>query len=45
MDEEPKFIKTGVIGTAGFSIGAMGFSAKSYAAVAGANDRINVGAS
>ena len=38
-----EFIKTGVIGTAGITIGGMGFSAKSYAAVAGANERINVG--
>ena len=37
-----EFIKTGTIGTAGISIGAMGFSAKSYAAIAGANERINV---
>jgi predicted dehydrogenase len=35
------FIKTGTIGTAGITIGAMGFSAKSYAAIAGANERIN----
>ena len=27
----------------GLTIGAMGFSAKSYAAIAGANERINVG--
>ena len=38
-----EFIKTGAIGTAGITIGAMGFSAKSYAAIAGANERINVG--
>ena len=37
-----EFIKTGVIGTAGISIGGMGFSAKSYAAIAGANERIHV---
>jgi predicted dehydrogenase len=36
------FIKTGVVGTAGITIGGLGFSAKSYAAVKGANDRINV---
>jgi hypothetical protein len=35
------FIKSSAIGTAGFTIGAMGFSAKSYAAISGANDRIN----
>jgi predicted dehydrogenase len=37
------FIKTGVVGTAGLTIGGMGFSAKSYAAISGANERINVG--
>jgi predicted dehydrogenase len=36
------FIKQGMIGTAGITIGGMGFSAKSYAAIAGANERINV---
>ena len=36
------FIKTGMIGTAGITIGGMGFSAKSYAAISGANERINV---
>ncbi len=38
-----EFIKTGVIGTAGITIGGMGFTAKSYAAIAGANERIHVG--
>ncbi len=37
-----EFIKQGSLGTAGLAIGAMGFSAKSYAAIAGANERINV---
>ena len=37
------FLKNSAIGTAGITIGAMGFSAKSYAAIAGANDRIRVG--
>ena len=36
------FIKTGMMGTAGITIGGMGFSAKSYAAISGANERINV---
>jgi predicted dehydrogenase len=36
------FIKSGMIGTAGITIGGMGFSAKSYAAISGANERINV---
>ena len=37
-----EFIKTGALGTAGLAIGGMGFSAKSYAAIAGANERINL---
>lgn len=36
------FIKNSAIGTAGISIGAMGFTAKSYAAIKGANERINL---
>lgn len=36
-----EFLKTTAIGSAGLTIGAMGFSAKSYAAIAGANERIN----
>src|SRR5688500_15760433 len=36
------FIKTGAIGTAGVTMGAMGFSAKSYGAITGANERLNV---
>jgi predicted dehydrogenase len=37
-----EFIKQGVVGTTGITIGAMGFSAKSYAAIKGANERINL---
>ena len=37
------FIKQGAIGTAGIAIGGMGFSAKSYAAISGANARIQIG--
>jgi predicted dehydrogenase len=36
------FLKNGTIGTAGIAIGGMGFSARSYAAISGANERINV---
>jgi predicted dehydrogenase len=36
------FIKTSALGTAGIAVGGMGFSAKSYAAIAGANERINL---
>jgi predicted dehydrogenase len=36
------FIKKGVLGTAGIAMGSLGLSAKSYASVMGANDRVNV---
>ena len=36
------FIKKSTLGAAGLTIGAMGFSAKSYANIMGANDRMNV---
>ena len=38
-----EFLKTSALGTAGFTIGAMGFSAKSYASISGANERLHVG--
>ena len=37
-----EFIKASMIGAAGITIGGVGFSAKSYAAIAGANERIHV---
>jgi predicted dehydrogenase len=37
-----EFIKKSVIGTAGIAIGGIGFSAKSYASISGANERINL---
>ncbi|WP_129715032.1 Gfo/Idh/MocA family protein [Pedobacter sp. SYP-B3415] len=37
------FIKKSAIATAGTYLGAMGFSAKSYANIIGANDRVRVG--
>ncbi|PST83446.1 oxidoreductase [Pedobacter yulinensis] len=37
------FIKQSAIATAGTYLGAMGFSAKSYANIIGANDRVRVG--
>jgi predicted dehydrogenase len=37
------FIKTSAIGTAGIALGGVGFTAKSYASIIGANERINVG--
>lgn len=36
------FIKKSLVGTAGIAIGGMGLTAKSYAAVPGSNDRINM---
>ncbi len=44
MNTTPRrdFIKTSAIGTAGLTLGAMGFSAKSYAAIRGANERLNL---
>ena len=42
MTERRDFIKKSLIGTAGIAIGGMGFSAKSYASVMGANERITV---
>ena len=38
-----EFIKTTVKASAGIYVGAMGFSAKSYANIIGANDRVRVG--
>ncbi len=42
MTERREFIKKGLVGTAGIAIGGMGFTAKSYASVIGANERINL---
>ena len=42
MTNRRAFIKNSMIGSTGIAIGGMGFSAKSYAAIAGANDRINI---
>ena len=42
MTQRRDFIKKSVLGTAGISIGAMGFSAKSYASIMGANDRFRI---
>ncbi len=41
MVKRRDFIKKSVTGTAGIAIGAMGFSARSYASILGANDRVN----
>ncbi|GAI05407.1 unnamed protein product, partial [marine sediment metagenome] len=37
------FIKKVAVGTAGVTLGGIGLSAKSYARILGANDRVNVG--
>ena len=42
MTKRREFIKQSVLGTAGIAIGGMGFSARSYSSIIGANDRINV---
>ncbi len=42
MTQRRDFIKKSLIGGAGLAIGGMGFSAKSYGSILGANDRINV---
>ena len=42
MTNRREFIKKSIIGTAGVTIGSMAISAKSYASILGANDRINM---
>jgi predicted dehydrogenase len=42
MIKRREFIKKSVIGTAGITIGGIGFSAKSYASIIGSNERINL---
>lgn len=42
MTKRRDFIKKGALGAAGIAIGGMGFSAKSYASIVGANERINM---
>ncbi len=37
------FIKKSALASAGISLGALGFSAKSYGKIMGANDRVNIG--
>jgi predicted dehydrogenase len=40
MTKRREFIKKSILGTAGITIGGMGFSARSYDSVVGANDRL-----
>jgi predicted dehydrogenase len=42
MTKRREFIKQSVLGTAGLTIGGMGFSSKSYASIIGSNDRLNL---
>jgi len=42
MSKRRDFIKKGLLGGAGVAVTRMGFSAKSYRSIIGANDRINV---
>ncbi len=42
MTERRDFIKQSLLGAAGLTIGGMGFSAKSYASISGANERLNI---
>lgn len=44
MPTRRKFIRNSALAAAGTYIGAMGFSAKSYANIRGANDRVRLGA-
>lgn len=43
MEKRRDFVKKTLLGTAGLTIGGLGFSAKSYASILGANDRIQIG--
>lgn len=42
MTQRRDFIKTSALGAAGIAIGGMGFSAKSYASIIGANERVTL---
>jgi predicted dehydrogenase len=41
MTKRREFIKKSVLGTAGITIGGMGFTSRSYESIIGANDRLN----
>ncbi|HKL32930.1 MAG TPA: Gfo/Idh/MocA family oxidoreductase [Tangfeifania sp.] len=43
MTQRRDFIKKSVLGAAGITIGGMGFSAKSYGSIMGANERFRIG--
>ena len=40
--ERREFIKKSAVGTAGIAIGGLGFTARSYSSIIGANERINL---
>ena len=42
MEPRREFIRKTLLGTAGVAVGGLGFSAKSYASIMGANERINM---
>ena len=42
MTQRRDFIKTSLVGTTGIAIGGLGFSAKSYGSIMGANERITM---
>ena len=42
MTKRRDFIKKSVLGTAAITLGGMEFSSRSYAAIVGANERINI---
>lgn len=42
MKQRREFLKKSALGATGIAIGAMGFSAKSYASIMGANDRFRI---
>ncbi len=43
MTQRRDFIKKSILGATGITIGGIGFSAKSYASILGANDRFRIG--
>ncbi len=42
MTKRREFIKKSILGTAGMTIGGMGFSSKSYSSIIGSNDRLTL---
>lgn len=42
MEKRREFLKKSMMGAAGVAVGSMGFSAKSYASIMGANERLNI---